>query len=59
MCAAKGIDYERYVVVLKTGCVIDGKICMSQKKIMKTVIALEQNHAFRHENITYQNQRML
>ena len=31
-CAAKGVDHERYVVVLKTRCVIDAKICMSQKK---------------------------
>jgi len=28
-------------VVPKTGCVIDGKICMSQRKIMKTVMALK------------------
>ena len=46
-------------MVLKTGCVIDGKICLSQRKIMKTVIALEENHAFHHENIAYQNEWML
>ena len=28
-------------MVVKTGCAIDGKICMSQRKIMKTVIASE------------------
>ena len=39
MCAAKGVDHECCVVVRKTGCVIDRKICMSQRKIMKTVIA--------------------
>ena len=27
-------------MVVKTGCVIDEKICVSQRKIMKTVIAL-------------------
>ena len=37
---------------LKAGCVIDGKICMSERKIMKTVIVLEKrNHVFHHENI--------
>ena len=39
--AAKDVDHERCVVFLKTGCVIDGKISLSQRKIMKTVIALE------------------
>ena len=34
------------VGVLKTGCVVDGKICMSQRKIMKTLIALEKNVYF-------------
>ena len=60
-CAAKGVDHdhERCVVALKTGCVIDGKICMFQRKIMKTVIALKQKRVFHHENIAYQNQRML
>ena len=29
-------------MVLKTGCVIDAKICMSERKFMKTVIALEE-----------------
>ena len=29
------------LVFLKTRFVIDGKICMSQRKIMKTLIALE------------------
>ena len=46
------------VVVLKRGCVINGRICL-QKKIVKTVIALGQNDAFHHENIAYRNQRML
>ena len=41
MCAAKGFNHERCVVVLKSGCVIDKKIYMSQKKFMKTVITLE------------------
>ena len=43
MCAAKGVDHERRVMVGKIGCVIDGKISMSQRKIMKTVIALEKH----------------
>jgi len=30
-------------VVLKAGCVIKGKICMSERKIVKTVIAMEKN----------------
>ena len=25
-CAAKGVDHERFVVVLKAGCVIDGNL---------------------------------
>ena len=33
---------EGCAVVLKTGCVRDWKICMSQRKIMKTVIAPEE-----------------
>jgi len=37
----KGVDHERCEVVLKTGCVIDAKICMSQRTIMKTVVARE------------------
>ena len=40
-CAARGVERERCVMVVKTGCVMDGKICMSQRKIMKTVIAPE------------------
>ena len=32
MCAGKGVDHEHCVVVLKTGCVVDGKISMSQKR---------------------------
>ena len=39
-------------MVVKTGCVIDGKVCMSQRKIMKTVIAVKKN-TFHHENIAY------
>ena len=38
----KGVDHERCVVDLKTGC-IDAKICMSERKIMKIVIALKKN----------------
>ena len=30
-------------MVLKAGCVIKGKICMSERKIVKTVIAMEKN----------------
>ena len=41
MCAARGVDRECCAMVGKTGCVIDGNICMSQRKIMKTVIAPE------------------
>ena len=33
-------------MVLETGCVIDGKICVSQWKIMKTVIALEKKFMY-------------
>ena len=32
---------------------------MSQKKIMKTVIALEKNHVFHRENIAYQKKYAL
>ena len=46
-------------MVLKTGSVLVGKIGMSQRKIMKPVIALEENHAFHHESIAHRNQRML
>ena len=31
-------------MVVKTGCVINGKICMSKRKIMKTVITVETTH---------------
>ena len=55
MCAAKGVDRECCVMVAKTGCVIDGKICMSLKKIMKTVTAAEKKHTFYHVNIAYLN----
>ena len=55
MCAAKGVDHERCEVVLKTECVMDTKIRRSQRKIVKTVIALEKKpHVFHHENVTYQ-----
>ena len=40
-CAAKGVDHERCIVVLKTCYIIAGEICMSQWKIIKTVMALE------------------
>ena len=43
------------VMVLKTGCVVVGKICLSQRKIMKTLIALEKKHVFHYENIAYLN----
>ena len=45
---------EGCAVVLKTGCVVHGKICMSQRKIMKTVISLEEKHVFQRENIANQ-----
>ena len=32
---------------------LDGKICMAQRKIRKTVILQEENNAFHHENIAY------
>ena len=54
MCAAKGVDRQCFVMVAKTGCVTDGNICTSQRKIMKTVIAPEK-HVFHHENIAYLN----
>ena len=44
MCAAGGDDRECCVMVTKTGCVIDGKISMSLKKIMKTVTAAEEKN---------------
>ena len=53
MCAANGVDHKCCVVVLKTGCVIGAKICISQRKVMKTVIALEKKHVFHHENVDY------
>ena len=40
-------------MVLKTRCVVEGKICVSERKIMKTVLPLEKN-IFHHENIAYQ-----
>ena len=42
-------------MVLKTGCVIDGKMCMSQRKIMKTVIALEKKTHVFHRDIARLN----
>ena len=59
--AARGVDHERGVVILKTGCVMDGirKICMSQRKIMKTIIALGKKQVFDHENIAYQKKNAL
>ena len=43
-------------MVEKTGCVIDGKIFMSQRKIMTTVIALgKKRFVFHQENISYLN----
>ena len=53
MCAARGVDRECCVMVAKTGCVIDGNVCMSQRKKMKTVTAPEKKHVFHHENIAY------
>jgi len=47
------------VMVLERGCVIDGKIWMSQRKVEKTGIALGENDAFHYENIACRNQRML
>ena len=46
--AARGVDHERGVVILKTGCVINGirKICMPQRKILKTVIALGKKNKY-------------
>ena len=41
------------MVVPETGSVIDGKICLSQRKIMKTVIAPEEKHVFHHERCPY------
>ena len=42
-----GVNHECCVVALKVGCVIDGKICMSQRKIMKTVIiAVEKKNMY-------------
>ena len=56
----KDVDHERCVAVIKTGCVIDGKIDMSQRKIMKTVIALEKKKlVFHHENIAYKKKKRL
>jgi len=46
-------------MVLERGCVIDGKIWMSQRKVEKTGIALGENDAFHYENIACRNQRML
>lgn len=37
----RGVDHKGCGVVLKAGCVIKGKICMSERKIVKTVIAME------------------
>ena len=44
-------------MVLKAECVIDGKICMFQRKIMKTVIApKKKNKKKQHDkNIAYLN----
>ena len=44
MCTARGVDRECCVMVAKTGYVIDGKICMSGKKIMKNVTAAEKKN---------------
>ena len=43
--AVRGVNRERYVMVVKAGCVTDGKICMSQRKVVKTVIAWEKKRS--------------
>ena len=40
-------------MVLKTGCAIDGEICLSPGQIKKTVGVLVKDHVFHHENIAY------
>ena len=45
-CAAKGVDHECRVVVLNTGRVIDAEVCMSRRKIVKSVIAVEKDMYF-------------
>ena len=46
MCAARGVDRECCVMVAKTGCVMDGKIYMSQKKIINCNRSGEKNMHF-------------
>lgn len=53
-CSSKGVEYERCVVILKPERAQDGKICISQSNIMKTVIPLEKKKVFQLENIAYQ-----
>ena len=50
-CAVKCVDHERCVAVSKTGCAIDGEICVSLRQIMKSVGALVKKHVFHYENI--------
>ena len=52
-CAVKCVDHEHCVAVSKTGCAIDGEICVSQRQIMKTVGALVKKHVFHYENIAH------
>ena len=40
-------------MVSKTGCAIDGEVCVSQRQIMKTVGAPVKKHVFHYENIAY------
>ena len=59
-CAAEGDNHaERCLVVLKIRCVIDEKICMPQRKMTKTVIALEKKKDmfFIINSIAYQKRR--
>ena len=57
-CTAKGVDHERCPVVLKTGCILGGKMCLSRRK-MKTVIVLEEKHVFHHKKHCLSRKRPL
>ena len=52
-CAAKDVNHERCRVVLKTGCALDGKICVSQRKIMNTFGRSSERPGKRHAHSRY------
>ena len=44
-------------MVLKTGCVVDGKICMSQRKYQENCNRTGKKDVSHHKNIAYQKKK--